>query len=91
MGQTDQGTIWQAILSNDPENIWKAVYSTKSDRYNSVIDKVPGRTNVSMLYRTTDLSIQDVNLGRKKNSRLPKSVLNRDLREKNTQFKHLRI
>ena len=87
MGQTDQGTIWQAILSNDPENIWKAVYSTKSDRYNSVIDKVPGRTNVSMLYRTTDLSIQDVNLGRKKYSRLPKSVLNRDLRKKNTQFK----
>ena len=91
MGQTDQGTIWQAILSNDPENIWKAVYSTKSDRYNSVIDKVPGRTNVSMLYRTTDLSIQDVNLGRKKYSRLPKSVLNRDLRKKNTQFKQLRI
>lgn len=90
MGQTDQGTIWQAILSNDPENIWKAVYSSKSDRYDSVIDKVPGRTNASMLYRTTDLSIQDVNLGRKY-SRLPKSVLNRDLRKKNTQFKQLRI
>jgi hypothetical protein len=38
MWESDQNAIWQAIISNDPENVWKAVYNKNSDRYDTVID-----------------------------------------------------